>query len=75
MPQYLCRGPYLAGALEEKRQALASGDLDAARDADRRRESCGLDLTVIIDTLPADGEEYVYQCPNCGIDHSVRKVP
>ena len=38
------------------------------------RAGCGHDLTPQIETIPADGEDYEYLCPECGNSGSMMKA-
>lgn len=39
------------------------------------RKGCGEDLTSQVESIPADGEEYEYECPKCGNKGSMKKMP
>lgn len=39
------------------------------------RRGCGQDLAEIIARVPEDGNEYLIQCPRCGTQHPIEKIP
>lgn len=39
------------------------------------RKKCGRDLTEIVESFDFDGKVHEYECPACGMSHSVRRSP